>query len=159
AYLNRGYAYQVKGDPDRAIADYDRVISLNPKYALAYYNRSLLYRTKGDLDRVIADCSAAIALDPNYTDAYNTRAIAHLAKGDFRRALADLSLALALAWLAIIVLPAAGVWLCYRTSMRARRGLSRRTAVEICEQHIVEMRRRNVALERVVAALEKHSLG
>ena len=159
AYLNRGYAYQVKGDLDRAIADYDRVIALYPKYAVAYYTRSLVYRTKGDLDRAIADCSAAIALDPNYTDAYNSRAVAYLTKGDFRRAIADLSLGLALAWLAIILLPAAWVWICYRTSIRGRRGSSGRTAVEICEQHIVEMRRRNVALERLVTALEKHSMG
>ncbi|MGN5502185.1 tetratricopeptide repeat protein, partial [Campylobacter coli] len=87
--------------------DYDRVIALYPKYAVAYYTRSLVYRTKGDLDRAIADCSAAIALDPNYTDAYNSRAVAYLTKGDFRRAIADLSLGLALAWLAIILLPAA----------------------------------------------------
>jgi tetratricopeptide (TPR) repeat protein len=159
AYLNRGYAYQVKGDLDRAIADYDRVIALYPKYAVAYYTRSLVYRTKGDLDRAIADCSAAIALDPNYTDAYNSRAVAYLTKGDFRRAIADLSLGLALAWLAIILLPAAWVWICYRTSIRGRRGSSGRTAVEICEQHIVEMRRRNVALERLATALEKHSMG
>ncbi|MES5487819.1 tetratricopeptide repeat protein [Bradyrhizobium sp. INPA03-11B] len=159
AYLSRGYAYQVKGDPDRAIADYDRVIALNPKYAMAYYDRSLAYRAKGDFDRVIADCSAAIALDPNYTDAYSSRAIAYLTKGDLRRAIADLSLGQALAWLATILLPAAGIWLCYRTSMLARRGLSGRTAVEICEQHIVEMRRRNVALERLATALEKHSSG
>ena len=39
AYFNRGIAYQAKGERDRAIADYDKAIALNPKYANAYYNR------------------------------------------------------------------------------------------------------------------------
>jgi tetratricopeptide (TPR) repeat protein len=33
AYNNRGVAYQAKGDNDRAIADYNQAIALDPKYA------------------------------------------------------------------------------------------------------------------------------
>ena len=36
AYGNRGIAKQAKGDLDGAIADYDRAIELDPKFAHAY---------------------------------------------------------------------------------------------------------------------------
>ena len=39
AYNNRGNAYKANGDLDRAIADYNQAIALDPKYALAYNNR------------------------------------------------------------------------------------------------------------------------
>jgi tetratricopeptide (TPR) repeat protein len=186
----RGNAYLTKGDLDHAIADYDQVIALDPKYAIAYYNRSLAYRAKGDLDRVIADCSQAIALYPKYrdayfnrgyayqakgdfdraiadygqmvaldpkdSDAYSRRAIAYLSKGDFRRSIADFGQGPTLSWLAIVVFLAMGLWLCYRTSTQRGRW-SGRTMIEICAQEVVEMQHRNAALERIAAALEKHS--
>jgi tetratricopeptide (TPR) repeat protein len=66
AYHYRGFAYQTKGDHDRAIADYDAAIRLDPKNALPYFNRGFAYQTKGDNDRAIADYDAAIRLDPKY---------------------------------------------------------------------------------------------
>ena len=39
AYNNRGVAYGAKGDRDRAIADYNEAIRLDPKFAMAYNNR------------------------------------------------------------------------------------------------------------------------
>ena len=39
AYFKRGNAYQVRGELDRAIADYGEAIVLGPQFALAYNNR------------------------------------------------------------------------------------------------------------------------
>ena len=36
AYYNRGVAYNGKGEYDRAIADLDQAIRLDPKFAIAY---------------------------------------------------------------------------------------------------------------------------
>ena len=52
------------GNFDKAAADYNEVIRLNPKDADAYRSRGVAYRDKGDLDKAIADYTEAIRLDP-----------------------------------------------------------------------------------------------
>jgi tetratricopeptide (TPR) repeat protein len=69
AYYRRGNAYGKKGDLDRAIADYDKAIELDPKYVMAYNNRGIAYGKKGDFDSAIADLNKAIELDPKYVKA------------------------------------------------------------------------------------------
>jgi tetratricopeptide (TPR) repeat protein len=47
-------------DPQRALADYNQAISLDPKYALAYYNRGILKATKlNDRQGAISDLRTA----------------------------------------------------------------------------------------------------
>jgi tetratricopeptide (TPR) repeat protein len=73
ALNNRGNAYQVNGDIDRAIADYDEAIQLDPNLADAFTGRGPAYRNKGDVDRAIVDYDQAIRLSPNYAMAFNNR--------------------------------------------------------------------------------------
>jgi tetratricopeptide (TPR) repeat protein len=94
AYNKRGIAYYMKGEFDRAIADYTKVIALDPKNAKAYYNRGLAYHEKGEVDRAIANYTKAIALDPNFALAYNNRGVAYAMKGDKEQAIADFRKAL-----------------------------------------------------------------
>jgi tetratricopeptide (TPR) repeat protein len=97
AYYNRGDAYSgAVATMDRAIADLDRAILLNSKYAEAYYRRGGDYGFKGDHDREIADYTQAIALSPKYVDAYHDRGYAYMDKGDRTRANADFEHALRL---------------------------------------------------------------
>ena len=42
-FNNRGVAYRLKGDHERAIADYGQAIKLNAKFAAAYNNRGVAY--------------------------------------------------------------------------------------------------------------------
>ena len=53
-----------KGDNDRAIADFNEAIRLDPKSSLTFRNRGDAYTDKGDHDRALADYSEAIRLDP-----------------------------------------------------------------------------------------------
>jgi tetratricopeptide (TPR) repeat protein len=59
AYHNRGEAYGLKGDPDRAISDYSKAIELNPNYAPAYDGRGRAYTSKGDYSHAVADVTKA----------------------------------------------------------------------------------------------------
>ena len=89
AYYSRGLAYYDKGDDDRAIAEYNEAIRLDPKFAYAYSSRGLTYDHKGDLERASPDYDEAIRLDPKYAQALFNRGNAYYQKGDDDRAIAD----------------------------------------------------------------------
>lgn len=55
SFFESGNAWYAKREYDKAIADYDEAIRLDPDYALAYMNRAAAYRTKGDTERAEAD--------------------------------------------------------------------------------------------------------
>jgi lipoprotein NlpI len=65
-YHNRGYAYHSKGDNDRAIADYNETIRLDPKYLFAYFGRGITNLYAGALPKSLADLNQATALNPKY---------------------------------------------------------------------------------------------
>jgi tetratricopeptide (TPR) repeat protein len=90
-FVNRGDVKKSNGDWDGAIADFTKVIELNPTFADAYFNRGFAKANKGDLDGAIADYNRAIELNPNYADAYYSRSYAKKAKGDQAGADADLA--------------------------------------------------------------------
>ena len=96
AHFERGFACAMKGDYDRAIADYTQAIHLNPRYAAAYNNRGNACLQKGDSDKAIADCSKAIELDPQLAEACYNRGLAYIVKGDYDKAIADYTQAIRL---------------------------------------------------------------
>jgi len=56
---SRGWAYNLKGDYDSAVADYTECIRIDPSISL-YNNRGLIYHNKKDYDRAISDFTEAI---------------------------------------------------------------------------------------------------
>ncbi len=96
AHFYRGYAYHIKDNYDKAIADYTKAIQLKPNLAEAYNNRGAAHRKKGDYNRAIKDLNKAIQLKPNFAEAYNNRGAAHRKKGDYNRAIKDLNKAIQL---------------------------------------------------------------
>jgi tetratricopeptide (TPR) repeat protein len=50
AYRNRGIAYEKASDYDRAIADYNKAIELNPQFAETYVDRGVAFSNKGNYD-------------------------------------------------------------------------------------------------------------
>lgn len=87
AYTNRGSSYDDKRNEDRAIADHDSAIRIDPKLDLAFNNRANAYGRKGETDRAIADQDEAIRLNPKFSLAYNNRGNKYRDKGDYVRAM------------------------------------------------------------------------
>lgn len=81
ALIARAVAYERKGMTDRAIADYDGALRLDPAQADVYNARGELWRRKGELPKAVADFAAAIKLNPDHTIARaNHRALAQEAE-------------------------------------------------------------------------------
>lgn len=74
---------------DKATADYNQAIKLNPKYSLAYNNRGRVRQKRDDLAGAMADFNQAIKLNPKNAMAYRDRGNAKRKKGDLDGAIAD----------------------------------------------------------------------
>lgn len=71
--LARGDGHKSRGDLDRAIADYDAALKVDPKLADAHHHRGLAWRAKGDRRRALADFDAALRLRPDFDSARASR--------------------------------------------------------------------------------------
>ena len=89
AHNDRGNAYGRKGEYASALADFNKVIELNPEDSDAYYNRGLTYKNQEDYDHAIDDYTLAIKLNPRYVNAYNNRGNVYGRKGDYKAAITD----------------------------------------------------------------------
>ena len=84
------------GDYIGAIADYSRVIHLQPDAAGAYTNRGIAKAELGQHLAAISDYDIAILLKPDYADAYNNRGVAKAELGQHFAAIADYDIAIRL---------------------------------------------------------------
>src|SRR5690554_1988345 len=64
AYLFRGNAWSDKKNDDRARADYDQAIRLDPSFFAPSHDRGLLWANMKYYARAIADFTESIRLDP-----------------------------------------------------------------------------------------------
>jgi tetratricopeptide (TPR) repeat protein len=96
-FLTRGTAYSVKGDRDRAMADYKEAIRRDSIPLDAGTREPILLNDRCwaraiamiDLDAALADCNEALRLRPEFTPARDSRAFLNLKRGVFRDALTD----------------------------------------------------------------------
>jgi tetratricopeptide (TPR) repeat protein len=90
AFDNRGVAFRLKAEYDRAMQDYEQAIRLNPGNANAYNNRGIIYRIKGEYAHAIADYDEAIWLkNGDFPAAYYNRALAYSDIGEYEHSLRD----------------------------------------------------------------------
>ncbi len=90
-YLLSGDEKEDKGDYPGALADYNQVLRIDPKYALAYNNRGYLKMQRlNDVNGALVDFNRSISINPNFATALNNRAFLKEDKlNDFKGALAD----------------------------------------------------------------------
>jgi tetratricopeptide (TPR) repeat protein len=95
-YALRGVLWQAQGELDRAFADYEQAIRLNPRNAAAFTNRGNAWMVRGEIDRAVRDYDEAIRLDSRNPTPLIGRGIAWQERGEFERALRDYDAALRL---------------------------------------------------------------
>jgi hypothetical protein len=71
--LARGDDFNIKGEFDRAIADYDAALKVEPGHAEALNGRGMAWRAKGDRRRALSDFDAALKLKPDFEAARANR--------------------------------------------------------------------------------------
>lgn len=90
AYLDRGVLLASRMRAfERAIADFDRVVELEPTNVEAFIARGGTYCELGQYGRAIADLDRAIQLAPRSSDAFQKRALARARSGQERSAMDD----------------------------------------------------------------------
>src|SRR5260370_23518616 len=91
AFFNRARALAASGEMDRALADYDRAIELDPMDADAHVGRGRAHYQKKDYAAAIADYDAALRLAQGDVEALAERGDAHERAGLYDRAAEDYS--------------------------------------------------------------------
>lgn len=98
ALYNKAICAQDHGLDSVALALYDRIKVIEPRYPLAYYNTGyVLLENRQQVREARSQFSQAIALLPDYTDAYYNRGLTYELEGRLDSALLDYRRALALA--------------------------------------------------------------
>lgn len=94
AFSMRALAYSLLGMFDKAIADYDQALGVNPDFPLALNNRAWAYFKLGRPGDGLEDVERALALSPGSPYALDTRAHIRQSMGDAEAALRDYELAM-----------------------------------------------------------------
>jgi len=89
----RAEYYAELGDFDKALADFEKVLSLMP-VADAFLGRGCMYMKMGNLTSALADFNHAIEMEPTNAMAYSNRGAAYSKLEDMEKALANYDLAI-----------------------------------------------------------------
>ncbi len=89
ALFKRGGEWLDKGEPDKAIKDFDECIRLDPTNSSAFVSRGIAWALKKEHDKAIRDYDEAIRLDPKDAFAFYNRGVAWTHKQDYGKAIPD----------------------------------------------------------------------
>ncbi|MBC7812901.1 MAG: tetratricopeptide repeat protein, partial [Burkholderiales bacterium] len=85
----RAFVYQYHGHLNEAIAVYNWLLTIDPRYENGYLNRGMAYLHKGDSAQALADVNAGLDVNPNLPNLYNGRGNVYFVQRDYALALAD----------------------------------------------------------------------
>jgi tetratricopeptide (TPR) repeat protein len=92
--LERGSFLWRKGEYEKADADYDEAIKINPRNAMAYVYRGGSLDQRGESDDALKDYAEAIRINPREYFAYCYRGMAFFRQGEFENALTNFAKAI-----------------------------------------------------------------
>ncbi len=95
AYNQRGLAYKDKGKINLALADFNKALNVNPRYAHPYVNIGLIHQ-QNNFPLAIANYTKAIEVDPSCGVAYLDRGNSYKSMGQYQQAIEDYTRALKL---------------------------------------------------------------
>ena len=95
AYINRAAAYFNSDQPERAVADFDTALRIEPRLE-GFYDRALANTQLNNLEQAIADYTSVIEIDPMYPQAWYNRGRLNFLLGRFDSAIADFDAAIEL---------------------------------------------------------------
>jgi tetratricopeptide (TPR) repeat protein len=90
-YLRRGILNNLRGQPRKAISDFDKALDLGSGQILVliYINRGAAHLKDEGFDKALDDFSAALEINPRSTSALNYKAFINYRQGNFQDAIAD----------------------------------------------------------------------
>ncbi len=87
--FDEGVAWAGKGDYDRAIKAFNKVLKMDSLYTGAYFYRAQMWEEKRNPKKAISDYTKVLKLNPDLERAYNYRGNAWQMRGKFDKAIAD----------------------------------------------------------------------
>jgi tetratricopeptide (TPR) repeat protein len=96
AYVNRGAAYGMSGQYDKALSDLNKGVAINPDNKNAYFNRSIVYFNTGQYDAAIGDYSKYLEYSPYDANILYERGMLRRAMKKPSEAIPDLTRAIAI---------------------------------------------------------------
>ena len=94
AYLERGNAHRILGEPEAAVADYRAATELNPTLATAHNGIAMIFLERQDTQHALEELNKSITLQPT-VDAYYQRGQILESQGNHQKAIEDYNRAIA----------------------------------------------------------------
>lgn len=92
-YFNRGNLEKLLKNYESAILNFNKAVTLNPKFAEAFYKRGNVKFSVKDYKGALEDYNEAIKLNPKFAEAYHNRGLIKYNRGDLKSGQIDFTIA------------------------------------------------------------------